>query len=661
MLVPWGSMLPPPVPPSEPDRLRALSDYEVLDTPEEEVFDDLVRLAAHVMRTPAALVSLVDANRQWCKARRGFEARETPREVSFCGHVVADGRPLVVPDAAADPRFHDNPLVRAEPPLRFYAGMPLTTAAGFTLGTLCVVDHRPREVTAEQVGLLESLARLTMYQLELRRLVRRMRAHEAELIEGRDRLEAANLRLASQSEHLLQVLERLETGVLVVDPAGRIRFASQWFRRQLGAPGELEGTDVRALPLGPPAVLEALVQAQAGFGPPPHKRLLSASHGPVRRDLEVSVQAEPGSPDFLWLFHDVTELRLHEADPLQAGSWLLGSSDAIWDVRRRVIDLGRGSWPVLIEGETGTGKELAARAVHSHSPRREGPFLAINCAGLTESLLTSQLFGHRRGSFTGATSDQAGLFEAASGGTLFLDEVGDMPPGVQALLLRVLETGEILRVGEQRTRQVDVRIVAATHRDLARKVEAGEFREDLLYRLRVGRLVMPPLRARRADIPLLFSHFLEKSCRIAARDSIRPSPEAWKILLAHAWPGNVRELKHAAEFLVIHCRGPLAQPEDLPPELGDAGASLGVASATAGSAHATSGGAPATSGSGATAGSVATAGSAGAPPPWPEARRRPDRAALFEALRAAGGNRSRAARALGVSRATLYRWLADPG
>jgi DNA-binding NtrC family response regulator len=634
-------MIPPSLPPSEAARLTALLEYDVLDTPREAVFDDLVHLAAHIMRTPSSLVSLVDADRQWFKARCGVGEPQTPREVSFCGHVVADGLPLVVPDALADPRFSDNPLVLAEPPVRFYAGMPLTNDQGHTLGTLCVVDHRPREVTREQLDLLAGLARLTMSQLELRRLVRRLREHEGELVEGRDRLEAANRRLSQQSEHLLQVLERLETGVLVVDPRGWIRFASRWFRRQLGAPAELEGTDVRALPVGPTAVLEALVQAQAGFGPPPGKRLLHVSDGPVRRDLEVSVQADPGSEDFLWLFHDITELRLHEADPLQTGSWLLGNSDAIWDVRRRVIDLGRGSWPVLIEGETGTGKELAARAIHTQSPRKDGPFLAINCAGLTESLLTSQLFGHRRGSFTGATSDQAGLFEAASGGTLFLDEVGDMPMGVQALLLRVLETGEILRVGEQRTRQVDVRIVAATHRDLVRRVELGEFREDLLYRLRVGRLTMPPLRERRTDIPLLFSHFLEKSARVAARESLRPSPEAWRVLLAHAWPGNVRELKHAAEFLIIHCRGPVARPEDLPPELGNAGAFLGVAVATPGS--------------GAT---PQPTNPAGPPPPWPEARPRPDRAVIFEALRAAGGNRSRAARALGVSRATLYRWLA---
>ncbi len=641
-------MIPPSSPPSEAARLTALLEYDVLDTPREAVFDDLVRLAAHIMRTPVSLVSLVDADRQWFKARCGVEEQETPRKVSFCGHVVADGAPLVVPDALADPRFSDNPLVLAEPPVRFYAGMPLTNGQGHTLGTLCVVDHRPREVSREQLDLLAGLARLTMSQLELRRLVRRMREHERELVEGRDRLEAANRRLSLQSEHLLQVLERLETGVLVVDPRGVIRFASRWFRRQLGAPAELEGADVRALPVGPPAVLEALVQAQAGFGPPPGKRLLHVSDGPVRRDLEVSVQADPGSEDFLWLFHDVTELRLHEADPLKTGSWLLGNSDAIWDVRRRVIDLGRGSWPVLIEGETGTGKELAARAIHSHSPRKDGPFLAINCAGLTESLLTSQLFGHRRGSFTGATSDQAGLFEAASGGTLFLDEVGDMPMGVQALLLRVLETGEILRVGEQRTRQVDVRIVAATHRDLVRRVELGEFREDLLYRLRVGRLTMPPLRERRADIPLLFSHFLEKSARVAARESLRPSPEAWRVLLAHAWPGNVRELKHAAEFLIIHCRGPVARPEDLPPELGNAGAFNDVAFATPGVAVATSG-------SGA---APQPTNPAVSPPPWPEARPRPDRARLEAALRAAGGNRSRAARALGVSRATLYRWLA---
>ena len=611
-------MLPPVLPPSETERLRALLEYDVLDTPDEDVFDDLVTLAALVMKTPVALVSLVDAHRQWFKARLGTQARETSREISFCGHVVADGGPLVVADATQDPRFFDNPLVTADPPVRFYAGMPLKTDEGLTLGTLCVIDHHPREVNEDQLHLLRSLARLTMNQLELRRTVRRLSDRERQLLESAARIEAANRTLVGHFEHLLQVLDRLETGVLIVDRPGRIRFASDWFCHQTGKTGSLlQDTDVRALPLSPPSALQAVLDFQVGVGPPADKRLLSFSDGPVRRDLELSVQANPGSDDFLWLFHDVTELHLHETDPLQSGSWLLGNSDAIWNVRRWVLDLGRGHWPVVIEGETGTGKELAARAVHTHSPRREGPFLAINCAGLTESLLTSQLFGHRKGSFTGAFADQTGLFEAASGGTLFLDEVGDMPASVQALLLRVLETGEITRVGEQRPRKVDVRIVAATHRDLPRQVELGAFRQDLLYRLRVGRIVMPPLRDRRPDIPLLFSHFLEQACRVAGREPIRPTTDLWKALTAHDWPGNVRELKHAAEFLVIHCRGAHASVDDLPPE------------------------------------------TRRSPEPAPELSRRPvPRSSLEEALRAAGGNRARAARSLGISRATLYRWLA---
>ncbi len=594
-------MKAPAFPPNEAERLQELLGFDILDTPPETEFDDLTALAAAMLNVPTALVSLVDSERQWFKSHRGLDVRETPRDISFCGHVVADGRPLVVPDAEKDDRFSDNPLVKGKPPVRFYAGMPLVTSGGLTMGTLCVVDHRPRSVTPEQLDLLEKLARLTMNQMELRRMVRILAKRENTLQE--------------RFRYLLQVLDVLETGILVVDPSGIMTFAGDRLLRQLGLEGhEWNGLPVSNLPLEPQLdVNEWKVKPDGHL----RKKVVTTLGLPVKRHLEVSVQPVPDGPETLWLFHDVTELRLHEADPLQGGSWLLGNSDAIWRIRQQVLDIGRGHWPVLIEGETGTGKELAARAVHEHSPRKGKAFLAINCAGLTESILGSQLFGHKKGSFTGATADQKGLFESAHGGTLFLDEVGDTPLSIQAHLLRVLETGEILPVGETRPRRVDVRVVAATHRDLSAHVSGGSFREDLLYRLRVGRIRMPALRDRKTDIPLLFNYFMEQACRAIARPLLRTRAEVWTVLAEHPWPGNVRELKHMVDYLVIHCKGNHVNPEDLPPEMGRATESVGRNQ-------------------------------------WQFGRQE-----ILEALRQVRGNRSKAAKILGISRATLYRRLGE--
>ena len=226
-----------------------------------------------------------------------------------------------------------------------------------------------------------------------------------------------------------------------------------------------------------------------------------------------------------------------------------------------------GDWTVLIEGETGVGKELVAQGLHAASPRREGPFIAVNCAGLTDSLLTSQLFGHRRGAFTGAVRDQEGLFEAATGGTLFLDEIGEVPMGVQAALLRVLQEKELTRVGETMPRKVDVRILAATNRDLAKDVADGRFRKDLLYRLQVARLRVPELRHRREDIPLLVATFLAEARRLKDGRVKGVHPDAMRLLVDHAWPGNVRELKNAIDRAIIHCDSQVIEVDDLPREV----------------------------------------------------------------------------------------------
>ena len=238
----------------------------------------------------------------------------------------------------------------------------------------------------------------------------------------------------------------------------------------------------------------------------------------------------------------------------------VAASPQITEVLRLARRAALGEAKVLITGESGVGKDLVAREIHAHSTRASGPFIAVNCAGLTETLLESELFGHVKGSFTGAYRDKLGKLEQAHGGTLFLDEVGEMSLRMQALLLRFLEHGELQRVGaHDRARFVDVRVVAATNRNLAERVAAGEFREDLLYRLRVIHIHVPPLRERRTDIRPLVDHFA--SLRRPAGEF---TSEALALLEKYRWPGNVRELQNVVEQAMWHCSGSEIVPEDLP-------------------------------------------------------------------------------------------------
>ncbi len=244
---------------------------------------------------------------------------------------------------------------------------------------------------------------------------------------------------------------------------------------------------------------------------------------------------------------------------------LVARSPAMREVFRLLRQAAGLDITALLGGETGTGKELAARAIHFQSARRDRRFVPVNCGALPAELVESELFGHARGAFTGAAGAKAGLFEEAEGGTLFLDEVGELPLAAQVKLNRALQEKEIRRVGEATPVQVDVRVIAATHRDLEGEVKAGRFREDLYYRLHVFPVELPPLRARKEDLPLLTTHFVEKYARAFRREVTGASPAALAALAGHAWPGNVRELENAVERAVAVTAGPEIRPEDLPP------------------------------------------------------------------------------------------------
>jgi transcriptional regulator with PAS, ATPase and Fis domain len=247
---------------------------------------------------------------------------------------------------------------------------------------------------------------------------------------------------------------------------------------------------------------------------------------------------------------------------------LVGVSDATKALQQELEEAARSDAKVLVTGESGVGKEIAGQMIHHRSPRRHGPLVTINCAGMPDSLLESELFGHVRGSFTDAYRDKRGWLEQADGGTIFMDEVGEMSLRMQALLLRFLETGEIQRIGSDRAcTRVDVRVVAATNRRLLDRIAANEFREDLYYRLDVIHIVVPPLRDRRDDVPVLVNHFLEMFTKSHNVRPMQAAPETLASLQAYHWPGNIRELKNVIERIVVRQRKPVIALDDLPPEI----------------------------------------------------------------------------------------------
>jgi DNA-binding NtrC family response regulator len=267
----------------------------------------------------------------------------------------------------------------------------------------------------------------------------------------------------------------------------------------------------------------------------------------------------------------VAEENAVDSDP---ASLMYGNCDAMEKVFTLIRKVAPTETTVLIQGESGTGKELAARALHLMSPRASNPLISVNCAAIPESLIESELFGHEKGAFTGAVSARTGLIEAADGGSLFLDEIGELPAEAQARLLRVLQEGEIRKVGSTQSRQVDVRMIAATHRNLKAMTRTGDFREDLYYRLNVMQIRIPPLRERKPDILGLAQNFLRRQGAKMGKPSLNLTPEAMRVLERHRWPGNVRELENAIERATIMCDNDLITPDLL--DLEDGGEDVNI-------------------------------------------------------------------------------------
>ncbi len=423
---------------------------------------------------------------------------------------------------------------------------------------------------------------------------------------------------------LLSILNELRIGTVMIDSAGNVIFLSRLAGNIIGTtPEDAKGVHWEKLL---PLKHRDRANIKNMFSLPLLERdkvtVAIDGSGGRRYVMEVEVHDDPMDMQrkilFLYDMSEVYDLRRF-VDGSNQFLDFIGKSRAMIHVYRQIEEIAHLDWTVLIEGDTGTGKELVARAIHAISHRKDKPFIAVNCAGLTDSLLSSQLFGHKRGAFTGAVSDHIGVFEAADGGTIFLDEIGDVSQNVQTSLLRVLENREITRLGEAVPIKINVRVVTATNRSLIEEVKNNKFRQDLFYRIRIARVGLPPLIERREDIPLLAAAFLARAKEVTGKAVTDLSTDAMRLLLEYDWPGNVRELKSAIEFSVISCKTSVIQPSDLPPEIRVRGGTFSSITDIA-----------------------------------------IDKGEqIVMAIKKANGNKTAAAKLLGMSRATLYRHLVN--
>ena len=585
---------------------------------------------AEVLRDEADrpyLLSRAITNIAWDLATQEFFAKNASSGLEFhnldtlFGKVLTTEQPVISNDPSTDPRRGGLPP--GHPPLHAFMGLPVFR--GDTLVGVVGMANRPGGYELQLAHFLAPLLATCGGIIETCRA-------NAALRSANEHIEQAHASLRRSHDEHARILDLLSVATIVIDERGAITYASESCIRLAGFSRSVTGQPwLEVLPLDERA--RSTIRACLALPELERSRIGARLFvGDEVRHVEVDVRDDPREPQHRFLFiYDVSELYAHKRNSTRTRHPnLVGDSPAMVELYDAIDQVAAGTWTVLVEGETGTGKELVARAIHDASLRRGGPFVAVNCAGLTDTLLASALFGHVKGAFTGATKDQPGLFEAAAGGSVFLDEIGDISLTMQRTLLRVLQEREVTRVGETRPRKVDARIIAATHRDIRALCHSGEFREDLLYRIRIARIGVPPLRARLGDIPLLVRSFLADEGVTSGKDVREIDPGALDCLARHDWPGNVRELRGAIEHAVVRCREDVIRGWDLPQELQSlARREDGAASAPPRPRERS-------------AGSARSAGC-------------DEREAILHALRQAGGNRSKAAKLLGFSRATLYR------
>jgi two-component system, NtrC family, response regulator HydG len=445
------------------------------------------------------------------------------------------------------------------------------------------------------------------------------------------------------NRYLKEIVSTMNDGLMVVSPDGNILLVNEAFEKIMGyRREEIIGRPCAILQCDTCAATRTAGNGHwcdlFDQGVASHKRCLyMRKDGSYVHILKNAAVLRDKSGQVLGAVETLTDIsalaqrdeQIQELSKLvdTAGDFhgMVGKSPRMQQVFELTQKAAQSEAPVIIYGESGTGKELVAHAIHALGRRSEGPFIACNCAALNEALLESELFGHVKGAFTGAYTHRLGRFEAAHRGDIFLDEVGDIPPGIQVKLLRVLETKHFERVGDLKPISADVRIITATHHHLEDLAQEGKFREDLFFRINVIPIHLPPLRERTEDIPLLVEHFLQRLRRRSGKPIGGLSREAMQILLEFPWPGNVRELQGALEYAFVVAESGLIAPEHLSPKLSSQAASLKTPR---------------------------------------EAESRPDSAektALINALRQAGGNQSQAAALLGVTRVTVWHRMKKHG
>jgi PAS domain S-box-containing protein len=434
-------------------------------------------------------------------------------------------------------------------------------------------------------------------------------------------------KILANEENLVRILDNLKEGIIAHDLNRRIFFFNREAERITGyTRSEILQKDCHQAFGGPFCGERCLFRDDNIFVPntSDYPVTLITKDGDTRNvEMSVSKMSDEngevlGVIAFIKDITDVVRFQLRTGE-LSGYLNIIGRDRKMLQIFQQIQDLSGYSYPVHIFGETGTGKELVAEAIHSGSRRGGGPFVPINCGALPESLIESELFGHVKGAFTGAIRDKKGRFELADGGSVFLDEVVELSKEMQVKLLRVLQTGKFEKVGGEKTVSVNVRIISATNSDLKNEVKIKNFREDLYYRLNVIPIHLPPLRDRKGDIPLLADYFLKQFSEGEKDQKVEISKEAISLMMDYAWPGNVRQLQNVLQYAIVKCRRNYIRPEDLPMEL----SSLIVT----------------------------------------KNRRGPMKKLNFESVRDAlektGHNKAKAARLLGVGRATLYRFLSD--
>ena len=433
--------------------------------------------------------------------------------------------------------------------------------------------------------------------------------------------------LMCHRDNLEHVLDNLGEGIIAHDMNRRIFFFNQEAERITGyRRHEVLGKDCHKA-FGSPFCGErcAFKQDSPTLAQRSDYTLNITSKSGDTRRIEMTVTGMKDTDgDFVGVltsFRDITDLfslKMRTGELTRFGH-IIGQDNKMQDIFKQIRDVSGYDYPVHISGETGTGKELVAAAVHNESPRAGAPFVPINCGALPEGLIESELFGHVKGAFSGAIRDKKGRFELANGGTVFLDEIAELSNNMQAKLLRFFQEGKFEQVGGEQTVSVDVRVISATNKNLKEAVKGGIFRDDLYYRLNVIPIHLPPLRERKIDIPLLIEHFLGEAAERYHKKPPQISSQAMSLMLDYHWPGNIRELQNAIQFAFVKCNAKLILPEDLPLELRE----MEAVCVQRG----------------------------------PSKKLNP--AGVTSALVRTGGNKAKAAKLLGVGRATLYRFLGD--